>query len=62
MPDTAQAHTEPLTLQGLHSELLALRQRVEDLEDLHDLHEAIAANAGRTLTPWDQAKQDLDLE
>ena len=62
MPDTAQPQTEPLTLQTFHSELLSLRQRVEDLEDLHDFHEAITANAGRPLVAWEQAKQDLDVE
>ena len=52
---------EPLTLESLHRELLALRHRVEDLEDLHDLEDAIKENAGKPLIPWEQAKADLDL-
>ena len=31
------------------------------LEDLRDLELAIEENAGKPLTDWDQAKQELDL-
>ncbi len=54
--------SQPLTLERVYRELLALRERVEDLEDLRDLEEAIAENVGKPLIPWDQVKKDLCLE
>ncbi len=53
---------EPLSLELLYRQLRALRERVEDLEDLRDLEEAIAENENEPLTPWDDAKKDLDLD
>jgi hypothetical protein len=52
----------PLTLEGLQRQLLALRERVEDLEDLRDFHAAEKENAGRAAIPWEEVKKDLDLE
>jgi hypothetical protein len=39
-----------------------LQQRIEDLEDLRDLQAAIAENGNEPLTPWEQAKAELELE
>jgi hypothetical protein len=36
-------------------------QLAEDVEDLSDLEKAIAENAGKPLIPWDQTKNELDL-
>ena len=49
------------TLEGLAAEIRALKERIEDLEDLRDLETAIEKNAGKPLTDWDQAKQELDI-
>jgi len=50
------------TLRELASEVLRLRERVEDLEDLRDLLAAEHASRGRPGIPWDQAKRELDLD
>jgi len=39
------------TVRQLHSELLRLRRRVEDLEDLRDLNAAIERNADEPGVP-----------
>jgi len=62
MNNTIERPAEPLTLEGLHSELIELRQRVEDPEDLRDLEDAITQNAGKQLLPWESVKKDLELE
>ena len=49
------------TLQKLNETVARLEQRVEDLEDLRDLEQAIEENEGKPLTPWEQAKTELDL-
>ena len=54
--------SEKITLDGLHDELIRLRERVEDLEDLRELNEAVARNQGKKLIPWSVAKRELELE
>lgn len=49
-------------IEALTQVVARLQQRVEDLEDLRDLESAIADNAGKPLTSWDQIKPELDLE
>ena len=49
-------------IEALTQVVARLQQRVEDLEDLRDLESAIAENAGKPLTSWDQVKSELDLE
>jgi cell division protein FtsB len=49
------------TLDTLSREVVRLRARVEDLEDLRELNEAIALNAGKPGTPWEQVKNKLGL-
>lgn len=51
-----------LTLQTVYTEMLRLRERVEDLEDLRELNAAIARNGKKKLVAWDSAKRLLDLE
>ena len=51
-----------LTLETIYSEMLRLRERVEDLEDLRELNAAIARNGKKKLVTWDSAKRLLDLE
>ena len=51
-----------LTLETIYSEMLHLRERVEDLEDLHELNAAIARNGKKKLVAWDSAKRLFDLE
>jgi len=48
-------------LDTLSREVVRLRARVEDLEDLRELNEAIALNAGKPGTPWEQVKNKLGL-
>lgn len=50
-----------LTLGALHTELAALRERVEDLEDLRELNQAIERNGDKPLVPWSEAKKKLGL-
>jgi len=54
-------HSQPLDLEHLAREVQLLRERVEDLEDLRDLEQAVADNAGKPLTPWEEVKTELDL-
>ena len=49
------------TVRELHSQLLRLRRRVDDLEDLRDLNAAIERNAGKPGIPWSEAKRELGL-
>jgi hypothetical protein len=49
------------TVRQLHSELLRLRRRVEDLEDLRDLNAAIERNADKPGVPWSEVKKELGL-
>jgi hypothetical protein len=49
------------TLKRMSAELARLRARVEDLEDLRDLNAASKRNAGKSATPWAQAKKQLGL-
>lgn len=51
-----------LTLETIYSEMLRLRERVEDLEDLRELNAAIAGNGKKKLVAWDSAKRMLNLE
>lgn len=51
-----------LNLSLLHEELVALRQRVEDLEDLRELNQAIERNGSKPLVPWASARRQLGLE
>ena len=51
-----------LTLQSVYTEMLRLRERVEDLEDLRELNAAIARNGKKKLVAWDAARRLLDLE
>lgn len=51
-----------LTLETIYSEMLRLRERVEDLEDLRELNAAIARNGKKKLVAWDSAKRLFDLE
>jgi hypothetical protein len=60
MSNALQPH-EP-TLRELASEVFRLRERVGDLEDLRDLLAAEQAAQGRAGIPWDQAKNELDLD
>ena len=55
-------HPQPQNLEQVYRELVALRERVEDLEDLHNLEQAIKENAGKPLIPWEEAKKQLDLD
>jgi hypothetical protein len=50
------------TLQQLATEIVRLRERVEDLEDARELDEAIRRNGDQPLIPWDHVKRDLGLE
>jgi hypothetical protein len=50
-----------MTLRELASEVSRLRERVEGLEDLRDLLAAEQAAQGRPGIPWEQAKNELDL-
>ena len=55
--------TKPrLNLSLLHDELVALRQRVEDLEDLRELNQAIERNGSKPLVPWANARKQLGLD
>ena len=51
-----------LNLSLLHEELVALRQRVEDLEDLRELNQAIERHGAKPLVPWSKARQQLGLD
>lgn len=51
-----------LTLQSIYTEMIRLRERVEDLEDLRELNASIARNGKKKLVAWDSAKQLLGLE
>ena len=51
-----------LTLQSVYTEMLRLRERVEDLEDLRELNAAIARNGKKKLVAWDSARRLLELE
>ena len=51
-----------LTLETIYSEMLRLRERVEDLEDLRELNAAVARNGKKKLVAWDSAKRLLNLE
>ena len=51
-----------LTLETVYSEMLRLRERVEDLEDLRELNAAIVRNGKKKLVAWDSAKRALGLE
>jgi hypothetical protein len=51
-----------LTLWMLQRELIALRERVEDLEDLRELNQAIERNGSKPLTPWSTARKKLGLD
>ena len=46
-----------LTLETVYSEMLRLRERVEDLEDLRELNAAIVRNGKKKLVSWDSAKR-----
>jgi len=59
--DRRRRKPNPLTVRKLHSELLRLRRRVEDLEDLRDLNAAIGRNAGKPGVPWKEVKKELGL-
>jgi len=61
MSNALQEPHEP-TLRELASEVSRLRERVEDLEDLRDLLAAEYAAQGRPGIPWEQAKNELDLD
>ena len=54
-----RAGKSKLTLRALHTELAALRERIEDLEDLRELNLAIDRNGGKPLIPWSDAKKKL---
>ena len=58
---TKRAAAPRLTLEALHRELRALRQRVVDLEDLRELNQAIERNGKKPLVPWSKAKKELGL-
>ncbi len=62
MNRTAKQHkpSQP-TVRQLHSELLRLRRRVEDLEDLCDLNAAIEGNGDKPGVPWSEVKRELGL-
>jgi len=49
-------------IESLSQTVARLQERVEDLEDLRDLEEAIAENAGKPLIPWENVKEELDLD
>lgn len=49
-------------IEQLRATVSRLEHRVEDLEDLRELEQAIAENANRPLIPWEQAKQQLELD
>ncbi|MEK7706968.1 MAG: hypothetical protein AAB380_03120 [Verrucomicrobiota bacterium] len=51
-----------LTLRMLQRELIALRERVEDLEDLRELNQAIGRNGSKPLMPWSKARKELGLD
>ena len=61
MSNALEEPKEP-TLRELASEVLRLRERVEDLEDLRDLLAAEQAAQGRHGIPWEQAKKELGLD
>lgn len=56
-----QPVSDKLTLRQLNMKFERLKARVEDLEDLRDLNEAIAHNAGRPGTHWNEVKKELGL-
>jgi hypothetical protein len=49
-------------LASLSATVARLEQRVEDLEDLRDLENAIVQNGQKPLIPWENARQQLDLD
>ena len=57
----ARSAKSKLTLQSLHREVVALRQRVADLEELRELNQAIERNGSKPLIPWAKAKKELGL-
>ena len=58
---TKRAAKSKLTLRALHAEVIALRERIEDLEDLRELNQAIERNGKKPLIPWSEAKKKLGL-
>ncbi|MGB8354651.1 MAG: hypothetical protein WCD79_12230 [Chthoniobacteraceae bacterium] len=59
MSDTT---TEKPTLESLAAAVLQLQERLEDMEDLMELRSAVERNAGKSGTPWEQVKTELDLD
>ena len=57
-----RAAKSKLTLHSLHAEIIALRERIEDLEDLRELNQAIERNGNKPLIPWAKAKKKLGLD
>ena len=57
-----KAASPKVSLQALHREMMALRERVEDLEDLRELNQAIERNGSKPTIPWAEAKKSLGLK
>ena len=60
MSDLAQGSKEP-AIREISAELARLRDRVEDLEDARELDAAIRRNGDKSLIPWEQARNEIDL-
>ena len=60
MSALAQGSKEP-TIREISAELARLRDRVEDLEDARELDAAIRRNGDKSLIPWEQARNEIDL-
>lgn len=61
MSKIATRQRSRLTVKALSLEIARLRERIEDLEDLRDLNDAIAQNADKPGTPWEQARSELGI-
>ena len=58
----SNAALEKPTLESLVVEMRRLQERIEDMEDLMELRAAVERNQGKTGTPWEQVKADLDRD
>ena len=55
------ATRDKLTLESVAAEVRRLRERLEEMEDLLELRAAVEHNAGKSGTPWEEVRAELDL-
>ncbi len=58
----SNAALEKPTLESLAAAVRQLQKRLEYMEDLMELRAAVERNAGKSGTPWEQVKGELDLD